>query len=110
MEAPWADTYGDLEKAHVTTYKIYKRILARAHWDRTQKFRSPHFASYKTMIGLSFGTPQNPPTAPTYINVHCSGIQVFLKIKLSKQSSQIVFLNKDRTTASILNNNTYYIK
>ena len=47
---------------------IEKRQLARigvracAHWDRTQKFRSPHFASYKTMIGLSFGTPQHTPS------------------------------------------------
>ena len=37
-------------------------VHQHAHWDGTQKFRSPHFASYKTMIGLSFGTPQHTPS------------------------------------------------
>ena len=43
MEAPWADTYGDLEKAHVTTYKIYKRILARACMQRLHFHFHFHF-------------------------------------------------------------------
>ena len=34
----------------------------RALWDMTQKFRSPHFGSYKTMMGLSISVPLNAET------------------------------------------------